>query len=259
MKYFSKTRLLSFLIGLCSIISMWLVWVICQNLINNEYVLPSFSSVIKSLFSLVLEGFFYRALYKTMLKVFIAFILSLFLACVFSTLCYVFKGFGVFFKPFLAVVRTLPTMAILVIILLYANAFFSPIWVAVLVLFPMMFSSLTIGFNSIDDGLIGAMKVFNLSKKDRIFKVYIPNILPHIAFNMGANLSFSVKLVISAEVMAYTFTSIGGMMQSANGTMDIARLMALTLVAVLLGLIIEFVCYLIFKNSFKWQREGGDD
>ena len=81
-------------------------------------------------------------------------------------------------------------------------------------------------------------------------------IIPPLALNLGSNLSFTIKLVISAEVMAYSFTSIGGLMQGANAMMNIPQLFALTLLSVVLGLIFEFGFSLIFKNFFKWTKGG---
>ena len=77
---------------------------------------------------------------------------------------------------------------------------------------------------------------------------------PSIISHTGSNLSFGVKLIISAEVMASTYTSIGGMMQVANSHIEVSRLAALTLVAVILGLIVELAFYLITVKAFKWQK-----
>ena len=145
-------------------------------------------------------------------------------------------------------------MAILVLILIYTDRTTAPIIVASLVLFPMMYAQFSTSFDMIDDGIIKATKVFNLSKKDKLFKVYLPLIAPSVLSHTGSNLSFAIKLIISAEVMAYTFTSIGGMMESANATLDISRLMALTLVAVLLGLLVELIFNIIYMCSFKWLK-----
>ena len=145
-------------------------------------------------------------------------------------------------------------MAILVLILIYTDRTTAPIIVASLVLFPMMYAQFSTSFDMIDDGIIKATKVFNLSKKDKLFKVYLPLIAPSVLSHTGSNLSFAIKLIISAEVMAYTFTSIGGMMESANATLDISRLMALTLVAVLLGLLVELIFNVIYRYSFRWLK-----
>ena len=257
MKKFILNNYLSLILGFSSLVFMWLTWIIIQVTIKNEYLIPSFSDTINAFFALLNEEFFYKALSRTLLKVLVAFAVSFLLAIVVAGVGKLFKSTRSFFKPILSIIRTLPTMAILVLILIYTDRTTAPIIVASLVLFPMMYAQFSTSFDMIDDGIIKATKVFNLSKKDKLFKVYLPLIAPSVLLHTGSNLSFAIKLIISAEVMAYTFTSIGGMMESANATLDISRLMALTLVAVLLGLLVELIFNVIYKCSFKWLK--GED
>lgn len=251
-----RARLYSALIGASSLIAMWLVWVIAHKTVKNEYLVPGVKETLSSLLELLKDGFFWRATYKTLIKVIIAFAISFVLAGALSALGNLFKRFDLFLKPITAVIRTLPTMAILVLILIYTNATTAPVIVAVLVLMPMIYNQFSVAFRAVDDGLVSAMKIYGVKRKDRIFKVYLPVIAPTVLGSVGSNLSFGVKLIISAEVMAFTFTSIGGMMQNANAMLDIPKLSALTLVAVILGLLIELIFHLALKKAFKWNESG---
>ena len=254
MKFFSKNRLINFALGVLSLATMWLVWFIAEKTVKNQYVLPGSTDTIAALFNLLGEPFFWEAMGRTLLKVVYAFAISFVLAGLFASLGKIFRPLGTFLKPFISVVRTLPTMAVLVLILIYTNRTTAPVIVASLVLFPMIYAQFNSALNDIDDGIIAAAKVFDLSKKDRIFKVYLPIVAPNVLSHVGSNLSFGIKLVISAEIMAYTFTSLGGMMQAANALFDVTRLAALTIVAVLLGLVVEIVFHLITRACFKWTR-----
>ena len=254
MKNYLKRRLPNTVAGLISLLVMWLVWIIAHKTVKNEYVLPSFSQTLSSLWMVLKEEFFWRALLRTLLKVVYSFAISFLLAMALSLLTKVFKRFGAFMKPIVAVIRTLPTMAVLVLILIYTDKFTAPVIVSVLVLFPMIYAQFNTALSSVDEGVINATKVFNLTKRQKTFNVFLPMVAPPVFSHVGSNLSFAIKLVISAEVMAYSFTSIGGMMQMANVYFDISRLAALTLVAVILGLVIEGLFNLLTRLLFKWQR-----
>ena len=256
MKPINKNRINILILEALAILSMWLVYFIVFKIANNEYLVPSMIDMLREFFALFTDGFFYTSLFKTLLNVIISFVVSFVLAGIICTLAKIYKPFSIFTKPYLSAIRTIPTMALLVIILIYTNTFVAPIIVAFLVLFPMIFEQFNRAYEGIDNGLITAMNIFNVSKRDRIFKIYIPMIIPPLALNLGSNLSFTIKLVISAEVMAYSFTSIGGLMQGANAMMNIPQLFALTLLSVVLGLIFEFGFSLIFKNFFKWTKGG---
>lgn len=254
MKNYLKKNWLNYTLGALSLIAMWLVWIIAVKTVKNEYVVPSVTQTINALFTLFGEEIFWLAVLSSLKKVLYAFLISFALALTLSLLGKVFKSVGVFFKPILTVVRTLPTMAILVLILIYTNKTIAPVIVAVLVLFPMIYAQFNVAFEGIDDGIISTVKAYKLTKSQAFFKVYLPMIAPSIVSHTGSNLSFGIKLIISAEVMAYSYTSIGGLMQAANGVFDISRLAALTLVAVFLGLIVEVVFYVISAKAFKWQK-----
>jgi NitT/TauT family transport system permease protein len=167
---------------------------------------------------------------------------------------YIIKPVAKFLNTIIAFIRTLPTMAVILLILIWTTPNVAPIIVAILVLLPMIYAQFSSALNGIDDGLINAIKVFNISKKDTFFNIYVPLVAPEVLLHFGANISFGIKLIVSAEVMAYTFSGLGGMMQLANVYVNTARLSALTIVAVLAGVVIELVLYHVFKNAFKWKR-----
>lgn len=254
MKAYLKRRLPSAIAGALSLLVMWLVWFVAHKTVKNEYVLPSFSQTLSAFWIVLGEAFFWRALFKTLLKVVYSFLISFALALCLSLLTKIFKHLGAFMKPIVSVIRTLPTMAVLVLILIYTDKMTAPIIVSVLVLFPMIYAQFNTALQSVDEGIINATKVFNLTKSQKTFKVFLPMVAPPVFSHVGSNLSFAIKIVISAEVMAYSFTSIGGMMQTANVYFDIPRLAALTLVAVILGLVIEGIFNLVCRACFKWQR-----
>ena len=52
-------------------------------------------------------------------------------------------------------------------------------------------------------------------------------------------LSFSLKLTVSAEVLANTYQSIGGMMQEAKIYVEVPALFALTALVVIAGFLLE--------------------
>ena len=59
--------------------------------------------------------------------------------------------------------------------------------------------------------------------------------------------------MVAAEVLAYTTNSLGNLLQLSKLYDQTATMMALVLVTVILGLIIEGVFSLICKKMGKWQ------
>ena len=255
MKNFVKKHGAGLLLSFGALIFMWLVWIVSALIVKNEYVIPTFSSAMKEFFSLLKEEFFWQSFFNTLYRVLTATLISFVLGGFLAILGYLIKPVAKFLKTIIAFIRTLPTMAVILLILIWTSPNTAPIIVAILVLFPMIYAQFASALNGIDDGLINAIKVFRISKKDVFLKIYLPQVAPEVLTHLGSNLSFGIKLIVSAEVMAYTFKGLGGMLQLANVYVNTARLSALTIVTVLTGIIIELVFYFVFKNAFKWKRE----
>lgn len=246
-----KPKFQTALYSALSIIAMWLCWFIASRVAKNEFFFPPFRSVLKEFFALFTQTFFYRSVAKTLLRVLYAFAVSLAIASLIAFVATLCKGVAVFFRPIVSVLRTLPTMAILLMLLVWFTPGQAPVVIAVLVLFPLIYAQITASFAQIDGELLQMATVYRVSKWHKFRHIVLPQVTKYLLPQIGSDLSFGIKLVISAEVMANTFVSLGGMMQSSAIYMQVATLSALTLVSILLGLVVEYAFVLVTKLVFK--------
>ena len=259
-KKFFTPRKLNIIFSLLAVIFMWLIWLAAYYIAGNELVVPAFSDTAQSFFIYLGDGTFWLALLNTLLRTLLAFVISFVLAAVCSIFAKLSGYAKAFINPIVVFIRTLPTLAVILIILKLTsgNRSFSPVIVTVLVLFPMIFSQMLAAADGIDTGLSEMAKVYKVSKKDRLFKIYLPIMAPNIISQTGANISLGLKIMISAEVLANTVKGLGGMMQFNNISAEVANLAALTLAAVVIGLIIEFLISFASRFACKWTaKEGG--
>lgn len=252
--YFSK-RKFNILLSLSAIVLMWLVWIIAYYSVKNDYIIPSVSDTVKSLGKCLISGSFYIAFLYTVFRTALSFVISFILAVLLVAVGTVCKPFNSFIKPFISVLRTLPTLAIILILLFWTTPKVAPVIVTVLVLFPLIYSQLLSSVNGIDEGIKEMAEVYQISKRERLLKIYLPLVSPDVLSLTGANISLGLKVMISAEVLAGTFKSLGGLMQNARFYIDMPRLAALTLIAVLLGLLIDLCFSVIEKITFKWSKK----
>jgi NitT/TauT family transport system permease protein len=187
----------------------------------------------------------------------LAFVISFVLAVIFSSICAIYKPFKAFMNPIITLLRTAPTMAVIIILLIWSNAIITPIVITVLVLLPMLYANCTAAIDGVDNGLIEMAKVYKLSASDRLFKIYLPQIAPNVLSQAGTNLSFGLKLMVSAEVLASTAKSLGGLMQTANLYIRIPEFFALVIISVVFGFLLECIVNLIVSLTCKWQAKGG--
>lgn len=225
--YFSK-RKFNIILSACAFFTMWLIWLIAYYSVRNDYIIPSFSETIKSFGVCLISADFWTAFVFTVLRTAGSFAISF----VFAT-----------------------ALAVVLILLFWTTPSVAPVVVTVLVLFPMIYAQLYAAVKGIDGGIIEMAEVYGIAKRERLTKMYLPMISPSILAQTGANISLGIKVMISAEVLAGTYESMGGLMQNARVYVDMPRLAALTLIAVLTGLCIDLCFSFTEKFTFKWSKK----
>ncbi len=247
-------KILNLIIPLISILSIIVLWVILAIVVNNQALLPSLTTTLKEFFSLFIKAEFYHAFFNTLLRSLLSFIFSFSLALALAVLTYKSKKAQRYFAPIISIIRVLPTIAVVLPLLVWTkNSFVTPIIVTFLVVFPTLYLNLKNALSSIDKDQIEMCKVFNVGKKEIYTKVIFPQILPPVILSMGAGLSLNVKLMVAAEVLAYTVSAIGDLLRLAKLYEQMSTMMALVLVTVILGLLIEWLFSFISKKVGKWQ------
>ncbi len=254
MKDFLCGKKFNFLYSVLAVALMWAAWLIAGAVVKNEYLVAPFAPSAREFFALFANAFFWKALGRTVLRTLAAFVISFAAALLCACLSSLFAPFAHFMRPIAALFRSLPTMAVLLLILVWLTPTSAPVAVALLVLFPMIYSQLYEGILGVDGDLLQMAKVYDFTAAQKLAYVYLPHIMPPTVVNVGVNLSFGLKIIISAEVMASTYTAIGGMMSEAQNYINLPRLAALTLVAVLFGIVIEAAFSALSRTAFKRQR-----
>lgn len=247
------------LYSLLAVLLMWAVWLIAGAAVKNEYLVPPFAASVSEFFALFAKAFFWRAIGATLARTVIAFLICFILALGCACLAAAFKPFAAFMRTVAALFRTLPTMAVLLLILVWLTPRTAPVAVAMLVLFPMIYSQLYGGIEGVSAELLQMASVYKFAAWQKLKCIYLPHIAPAALEQTGANLSFGIKLIVSAEVMASTYTALGGMMSEAQMYLNLPRLAALTLVSVALGIIAEIVFRLLSYAVFKRYRAVQND
>lgn len=211
---------------------------------GNEQHVPAFADVCRQTGKLLVSGGFWSALGKTLLRTLSALGISFVLALIFALAAYLLPAFDRFFTPVVSALRSLPTLAVLLILFVWWGANDAPVAVAFLSLFPMLYTGILAALSGVDKDLIEMSRVYAVPLHKQIFQLYLPAAAPYVLKETGAALSFSLKLVVSAEVLVNTFPSMGNLMQEAR-LYNISQLFALVGVTFLIGLLLEGLAALL--------------
>ncbi len=224
------------------------VWGIAYLLAGNELLVPKFSDSLKASGEMLKSVAFWQGVGGTLFRAACAFVISLGLAVIFAVVSYLLPSFRSLIAPVVAALRSLPVLAVLLLLLSLFGAAAAPVAVAFLSLFPMLYTSILTALLGIDKQLVAAAKVCGTGLWRRVTAIYLPLTSPYILREAGGALSLSLKLVVSAEVLANTARSLGGMMQEARVYAEIPQLFALVGVTFIVGLAVE----LAFSSLATW-------
>lgn len=236
-----------------AILFLWLVWIVACAWIGNEYLLPSFSDTCSALGRLLTEVAFWRAFFGTLLRTLWAFLLSLVLGAGLAVVAGVFPSFRSFLAPIISLLRTVPTMAIILLLLFWTTPRVAPVLVSLLVLFPAFYAATLASLDEVTENYFPLVRAFGVGRKRTVFYLYFPLTAPSVLKQAGPIFSLGLKITVSGEVLANTYHSLGGLMQEAKIFVSMPTLMALTLVSVLIGFALEGLCLLAYRLIVRWR------
>ena len=239
---------------LVAIVFLVVVWVVAYFAVGNHLLIPSFSESIKEVGALLVSKGFWLGLGMSLLRAGIAFLISFVLAVIFAVVAYLYPTFGGFLAPVVSALRSLPILAVLLILLSFLGAGEAPVAVAFLSLFPMLYTGVLAAISGVDKHLIEVSRVQGTPLFRRVSAIYLPLSSPYILKEAGGALSFSLKLIVSAEVLASTAKSLGGMMQEAKIYAEIPQLFALVGLTFVVGLVLELSLSLLATAAEKKIR-----
>ena len=215
------------------------VWAICAKVKGKPLVMPMPSVVLARFFALGSEAGFWSSVGATLLRTLICFVNSFAIAILFAALGGLFKPVHRLISPIVSLLRSAPTVAVILILYAFMSSDEMAIAVGFLIAFPIMYSALYSAITSVDKDLLEMAKVYKIKPLEVVRSIYMPTIAPSLFDASKSTLSLTLKVVVAAEILACVSKSIGGKIQTANATFEVEYLFAWTLVAIVFGFVLE--------------------
>ena len=231
-------NIIYFILGIVIFISLWFF---ISLKINSEIVFPNILTIIKKLIEIILEKSFYKDLFLSLIRVFITFILSFLLAIIFGILSGIFSSIRYMLMPIINFIRTIPTIPLILVAIIWFDNNTVPIFVSMLVIFPIMYDAVVNGIINVDKNLIEMSLSYNVSLKNQIISLYIPSIKPYILTAISQSMGITWKSILAAEILALPSLGIGSKLYESHLYLDTVSLFAYCLIAVIFNGIFEII------------------
>ena len=244
MKQASKKLLFNIICAVALFAVAIAIWYVASAIVDSELILPQPNEVLRITFRLFGTGRLYLALLYTLLRAVLAFLFSLGFAILSCLLvgCYAKARFAV--NAVVTFLRALPTIAVILITLILFNSFITPIIVAFLVVFPVIFGVFdrTLTHNG---KLLDLCKVYRVKPAKKVKLVLLPLIAEELPSIVKENLPLCIKIVVAGEVLALPLYGIGRQMYLAKVNLDTANVVALTILTLIVCFVISGVVSLV--------------
>ncbi|MCL2254706.1 MAG: ABC transporter permease subunit, partial [Lachnospiraceae bacterium] len=149
------------------------------------------------------------------------------------------KAAAALLSPLLKAILATPVISFSILLIIWFDSNFVPIYIVFLIVTPIVWENFRTGISATDNQLLEMAELFQVSFLRKLRCIYVPSIMPYFVAAVKNSFRLAWKSGIAAEVIASPRFAIGRAMQDGRVYLQIADVMAWTLVVILLSLTIE--------------------
>ena len=221
-------------------IAFWVaVWFIIAKAVDLDLIIPSPLSVVKALWQLVRTVSFWISTATSLMRVIVGILISFAIGSVIAYLCWRSKTINTLLSPILSIIKATPVASFIIIAWIWFDTAQLPIFIASLIVIPIITANLTQGFSSIDKDLVEVANVYQLPFSKKLLRLYIPSVAPFFLAACRASLGMAWKASVAAELIVLSKNSIGREMYNSKLMLETSHVFAWTIVVIILSIIVE--------------------
>ncbi len=246
-----KNEKLKKLLRSLSVAVVWLaVWEFFSFLIGSEILLPSPILVLKTLTSMMKTADFYVSSCYSLLRILLGFFLGVIIGVVLAVATKLSKWIAAFISPLLTVIKATPIASFIILLMVWVNRDYVPVFTSILIVTPIVCGSFITAIQQTDANLLEMASAFNMSKINKIKKLYIPSVLPHFSSSSATALGMAWKAGTAAEVICNPHFGIGARLYDSKIYLEVPKLFAWTVAVVALSFLLEkLFAFFAFKAN----------
>ena len=238
-------------IGILLFIAFW--YVIYYVARGDSTIFPSPHETFIEAFSYLGEEFTYKCIWGSLQRMLIGFLIASVAGILLGVIVGNYTSLKYVFNPTMIALKAVPTAALVFLFLVIAGLKNAPIYVVVIIVFPMVYEATVSGYRHIDENILMALKVESRSNLMANIRVKFPLSFPYISLGLISSFALSFKIEIMAEVISGSSSyGIGRAISTSysSGINGMIPTFAYSLIAIMVMLLVSLVAAII-KHVFK--------
>lgn len=233
-------------------VAFWiLAWQLAAIIVNKPYLLPDVPKTLLALCDVVTEKNFWWTVFLTLLRVLTGLTVGLFSGVLLAILTNRFTLAKAIVTPIISVIKSTPVATFIMILWILLDGSTLAIFIAFLMVMPIVWQNVSDGFSAIDKELSEVCDAFEFSYKKRIKLLVIPTLSSYLFPAIITSVGLAWKSEIAAEIIAYTRSSIGALINDAKYNFETPKMFALTIIVVIMSLILEAITKSLIRRYNK--------
>lgn len=237
---------------LLSIALIFAIWHLFSKLQGNNYLLPDIKSTFSALFDIVRSEDFFKTVLSTVLRVLLGLSLGVLFGIALAVVSHSSDAVRTMISPVISIIKSTPVASFIVILWIKMSGNELAIFIAFLMVLPIIWQNILDGYDSIDKGLCEVCRVYSFSYVKKFKFLVFPALLRHFIPGLITATGLAWKAEIAAEIIAYTKNSIGQEINDAKYFLDSPSVFAWTLIVIVFSLILELITRSILKRCKRW-------
>ena len=231
------------------------LWALLSNLIDKEVILPSIKSTILSLIDIVKDPSFSGIILHSLIRSVIGFIISILLAMLLGIISSYSRFIYSLMLPILNFLSSIPTMAIIILALIWLDNEFVPMFVGFIMVFPILYETVLKGILNVDKNIMEMAKLYKVERFTIIRDIYMPSIFINLSSVMTSAVNINLKMVIAGEVLSQPKLAIGSNLQMEKMYLNTSGVFAWIIIILGISKILGYIVELIGKiaKEDRWK------
>lgn len=238
-----------------SLLFFIILWEIIAKAVGNELIFPSLLNIFSSLREIIGKQEFLTIVLHTLRRTAMSIGVSIGVGIVCSTLSYRYRFFYLLFFPFFTFIKSIPTIAVIILVLIWSSVEMVPFVAAVLILLPILYENILGGIDSIDKDLLKMADIYKVSQKDTIAGIYIPSVYFFTASTLPSVVGLALKVVIAGEVLAQESFSIGGEIFMGKIYLESSSIFAWIIIVIGINFLIDLSIKYFNGKISRWRKQ----
>lgn len=216
-----------------------LLWAAVSACVGQAWLLPDPLTVLRALLAILTEADAWRTMAATLLRVGAAYGIGALGGFGLALLCDASPAAEALLAPAMRAVRATPVASFIILALVWLSAARVPMLSGALMVLPVAFAHGAAGFAAVDPKLIEVCRLARWGRGKTFRHVRLPAALPQLRKACETTVGLCFKASVAAEVIGLPKHAMGTRLHDAKVYLETDRLLAWTLLIVLLSFAVE--------------------